>query len=149
MRVLMWFTIGFATACAIGTYLGMFWAIGVAALVFFGILSFVKYKPTKILAMILAGLSVGTFWVIGYHDLYLGAVKTYDSKTVSAAVTVSDYNYDTEYGVAVDGKIRFDGKEFSVRLYLHEKVDTCGKRIQEVCGLCRNKSLPRATPPLF
>ena len=121
MRILMWFSIGFAIACAIGSYVGPFFWIAIAAFALAALLFFFKKKPSTIVAIMLLGLSVGMLWFCGYHYLYLNAAKEYDGKTIDITVTACDYSYETDYGVAADGKIYISGKEYSIRLYLNEK----------------------------
>ena len=120
MRKLLWFTIGFAAACAGCVYLlGGIWiallaAIGFAAAV---VLLLLKYKWGKVAAAILIGLTVGCLWFLFYDSLYLQTARAYDGKTVSAVVTVSDYSYETDYGVAADGVIELEGQSYRVRVY--------------------------------
>ena len=122
MRKLMWFTVGFATACGTGAYILR--GIGYIYLAIFGLLAgiamlFIKKKAWKILGVILLGFGFGFGWLQGYEMLYLQSARSYDAQTVDAAVEVSDYSYDTYYGVGVDGKILLDGKTFSIRLYVN------------------------------
>lgn len=118
MRILMLFTIGFAAACAIGAYFGCYLFIGILALICAVLLLFVRKKTCKIAAMILFGLSVGTIWIVVFNSVYLSGAKNYDGKTINTTAIVSDYSFETDYGIAADGKIELDGKKFSVRLYL-------------------------------
>jgi competence protein ComEC len=117
MRWLMWFAIGFAVACAAGVYLeiGIFLAFaGFAAVPLF----FLQSRHARRAATVLLGLSVGALWLWGYNALYLQAAKQYDGQTVTASAVISDYSYDTDYGIAADADVELDGKQFHVRVYL-------------------------------
>lgn len=122
MRILMWLTIGFGAACAVGAYLGIYLVIGIIALVMATVLFFIRFKAARIAAVVLLGLFAGVMWSFIYQTVYLDAAKTYDGKTISANATIADYSYDTDYGVAADGKIQLEDKEYSIRLYLPTKV---------------------------
>lgn len=121
MRTLMWFTIGFAAACFFGMYL----VTGAWLILLFGFviaatvpLFFLKNKAARITAVVLLGLSAGLLWQYGFDALYLQTARGYDGETVSTVATVSDYSFETQFGVAVDGKISLDGKSYKVRIYL-------------------------------
>lgn len=121
MRTLMWFTIGFAAACFFGMYL----VTGAWLMLLFGFaiaatvpLFFLKNKAARITAVVLLGLSAGLLWQYGFDALYLQTARGYDGETVSTVATVSDYSFETQFGVAVDGKISLDGKSYKVRIYL-------------------------------
>lgn len=123
MRKLMWFVIGFAAGCVPGAYLlwnnwiAIVGALCVLAAVY---LCFLRQKAAKITAVILFGLSFSTVWIWGYDALYLGTAREYDGQTVTADVEISDYSYDSAYGIAADGRMKLDGKPFRVRVYLDE-----------------------------
>ena len=121
MRILMLFTIGFAVACAIGAYLGIYPVLIAFGLVLAGVLLFVRYRPAKIAAVVLLGFSVGILWGFLYQAWYIDSAKAYDGQEVSASVLISDYSFTTDYGVAADGKISLEEKEFSIRVYLQSK----------------------------
>lgn len=122
MRKLMWFTVGFTAACAIGVYLSTGIWLAFLCAILAVILFFFKTKFTRIFAAILIGSAVGSCWLWGYNTLYLQSAKAYDGQTANAVVTVSDYSYQTDYGVAVDGKITLEGKTFRIRAYLAQDV---------------------------
>ena len=122
MRVLMWFTIGFAAACAMCIYLGVgVWAC-VLALVFAALVFALKKRAAQILAVILLGVAVGAIWTAAYNHFYLNIAHKYDGKTVTAVATVTDYSYDTTFGVAADAKTELDGKTFQIKLYYPKKT---------------------------
>ena len=117
MRVLMWFTVGFAIACGLSAYLGI--GVWFALLVIpAAILLFLWKKATaKIVATVLLGVVVGMLWSGAYDYFYLNDIRQYDGETVNTTAIVSDYSYDTSYGVAADAKITVDGKSYNLRLY--------------------------------
>ena len=120
MRRLMWFTIGFTAACAAGVYLAAGVWLAVACVAAAIPLCFMKSLKAKVAAVVFLGFAVGSVWLWGHDALYLQTAKRYDGETVSATVTVTDYSFDTDYGVAADGALELDGKRFSVRVYLAE-----------------------------
>lgn len=121
MRKLMWLTIGFAAACVVGVYItaGNWLLLMAAVCVAAAIpLFLLKQKRSKIAAVSLVGCVVGFLWLWGYHQLYLNTAKSYDGKTTTATVEISDYSYETSYGCAADGKIRLKDKTYQIRVYL-------------------------------
>lgn len=121
MRKLMWFTIGFAAACAAGIYLGVgLWLAPVCAtlgIAFF----FFKQKITAVIATVCIGLAIGSLWSWGHDAIYLKEARLYDGKTENAVGTVTDYSYETNYGVAADSKVELEGKYYRIRLYTESK----------------------------
>lgn len=117
MRWLMWFTVGFAAACAAGVYLGIGMVLAVAVVIAIP-LFFLQSRFAKIAAIVLLGLSVGSVWLWGHDSLYLQAAKEYDGQTVATEAVISDYSYQTDYGIAADADIRLSGKQFRVRIYI-------------------------------
>lgn len=122
MRKLMWFTVGFAAACFIGVYFSFGVWVAFLSIILMLPLLFFKRQCTRILAVILIGLAAGSFWLWGYDVLYLQAAKDYDGETLNTEVIVSDYSYETDYGVAADGEITLQGKTFRIRFYLAKDI---------------------------
>lgn len=118
MRKLTWFSLGFAAACAMCVWLMpvrfllpvvlIFAAAGVAAW------KFRFYKPL----IFLAGCCVGIVWYGAFHGYYLSPALGADGRNIQITATATDYSYDTDYGVAVDGKFLLDGRNYRVRMYL-------------------------------
>ena len=124
MRKLMWFTIGFAAACAIGVYLlSGIWLFLLALCCLIGAagLFFVKTDTAKIAALILAGGVAAFVWLFGYDWLYLSYARSMDSKTIETTITATDFSFDTDYGISGDGQLALDGKTYRVRYYLYSK----------------------------
>ena len=124
MRKLMWFAVGFAAACAAGIYalsgmwfglVGMFCLLGCIALLF------VQTKPAKIVAIVLAGCVIGFAWLWGYDAFYLSTAKDHDGENIPLTIAATDYSYETDYGIAFDGRTELDGKTYRVRCYLNTK----------------------------
>lgn len=125
MRKLMWFTIGFGAACAIGAYLfwEQIWLLAIATLII-GIGAFLLRKKWKCLrpaAAVFLGAAVGIGWFLGYDAVYLDGARAVDGQTLTVTAIASDYSYETDYGSAVEGKLKLEGKEYSVLLYLNGK----------------------------
>jgi len=121
MRKLMWFTMGFAGACALGVYLLPWNWLGifcVAALVLSVGLFLLRKRACSVTAVLLLGFSVAMAWLLCYETFYLSAARQYDNKNVDAHIEITDYSYKTDRGIAADGKIDLRGKPFKVRLYL-------------------------------
>ena len=122
MRKLMWFAIGFAAACAAGIYLlsgAWFGLIGLFCLVGCVAMLFVQTKPAKVAAITLLGCVIGFSWLWGYDAFYLKDAKVNDGEAVQLSVTATDYSYDTDYGIAFDGRTELEGKTYRVRCYLN------------------------------
>ncbi len=123
MRKLMWFTIGFAAACAAAAYLHI--GIWVCALVIGAAVALFAIKKPKatVFAIILTGLTVGLVWFEGYNLFYLNNAKKLDGKTVREEIQITDYGYETDFGVAADGTLKRNGKNYNVRVYLSKKTE--------------------------
>ncbi len=123
MRILLWFTVGFAAICAAGCYFSIaqyYLMIGLCGLVCGILLSVAHWKPVKVLGMILVGVAIGSFWFQIYHSLYLKPAVEIDGKTVSVILEVTDYSVETEYGTRVETKVTIDGKDYHTYAYLKE-----------------------------
>lgn len=118
MRILMWFAIGFAAACVLGVYLGVGLWLCVACIAIAVMLLLLKTRRATIGAIALIGIAVGMLWTWCYDAFYLNAAKSLDGKTLDCCVTVSDYSYETDYGVAADCDIVLDEKTYKLRAYL-------------------------------
>lgn len=125
MRKLMWFTIGFGASCAVGAYLlegNVLALLGVIALALAlaGWFCRKKWKSVRYPAMILFGCGVAFLWFWIYDGGYLSPAGELDGVTTKAAIEITDYCYETEYGVAADGSASWQGKTYRVRVYLDE-----------------------------
>lgn len=122
MRKLMWFTIGFTSACALSVYLlGGIWPalLGMICLITAALLCVCSSQRAKITAILAFGMSAAFFWSWGYDALYLSPVRQMDAQTVDISITATDYSYENDYGAAGDGTININGKSYKVRYYLN------------------------------
>lgn len=120
MRIVLWFSVGFAIACAAGSYLyaaELLLALAVVSVLATALVLIIRLKCAKYVATVLAGIGLGALWLLGYHSVYLKDVVALDGQTVSASVEISDFSYETDYGIAADGKIQLHGKAYAVRAY--------------------------------
>lgn len=122
MRVLMWFTIGFAAACALSIYLGLGIWLCILAVALAGIMFALKKPAANVIAVVLIGVTVGMLWSAAYNRLYLDYAREYDGRKVHASAVVTDYSYDTDYGVAADAQTELGGRKFKLRLYYPEET---------------------------
>jgi len=123
VRKLMWFTIGFVASCALAMgLLFQTWLLIVAVVALFaGIgLCFVRNKPCNVAAAILVGLFAGMVWMFVYNHNYLQPARLYDGKSVRTTIEISDYSFDTKYGIAADGRMLLENKTYHVRAYLDD-----------------------------
>ena len=121
MRKLMWFTIGFASACVIGNYLiSGIWLAAIATIcLLFGFgLYFFRKKLGAVILIAVLGFVVGAGWLQAHDAVYLNSARQVDGKVLTTQIEVTDYSWETEYGVAVDGRVYIDGKGFEVCVYL-------------------------------
>ena len=121
MRKLMWFTLGFAAACAAGVYLlSDFWylPLGIITLLLGGILLIPPPKTVRITATLLLGSAIAFGWLWCHDCLYLSLARMYDGENVELTVTASDYSFPTQYGNAFDGDCQLEGRYYQLRCYV-------------------------------
>ena len=124
MRKLMWFTIGYALSCAMGTYLlrgnGMLLAALICLLAAAGLLKFREHPVFKRGMVLALGCAVGCLAFFGYEWFVLEPIQGLDQEKTDLTIRVRDYSWDTEYGCAADGVTELAGREYKVRFYLNE-----------------------------
>ncbi len=127
VRKLMWFTLGFAAACAFASYFYGGWLLAAASGIVIVSLGFAVAarwaRPCRIGAVICMGAAVGLCWFYLYDSMLLDQARELDGQTVRATVIVQDYSYETDYGSAVDGSVLLDGKTYRTRIYLDDDLD--------------------------
>lgn len=126
MRKLMWFTLGFTTACAFAAYVfDGIWLLLLAlcSLALSGISLCFNSAKGRIVAAVLIGCTIGLIWHFAFVHIYLTNAKNIDDKEVVLTVIASDYAYSQQYGELVDGQIHLDGKRYSVRVYLDDSYE--------------------------
>ena len=124
MRVLVWFTLGFAGACALGAYVfqeGLL-LCGALCVLLGAAVWFAGWKSASLRrsAGLLLGCAAGVAWFFLFQSVYLHPALSLDGKTQSCVIRASDYSYETAYGSTVDGWIDLDGTAYRVRAYLDD-----------------------------
>ena len=124
MRKLMWFTIGYAMACAYGTWAargsGLLLA-GAVCLVLSAALWRFREHPAVKRGMVLAlGGAFGCLAFFGYAVFVLGPAAAMDGVEAEVSIRVTDYSWQTDYGVAADGELELSGRRYKVRFYVNE-----------------------------
>lgn len=121
----MWFTIGFSIACGIGAYI--FSGVALILLAIVGAIGAVicavvgrDREYCKTASAVLLGAAIGAICIFCYHELYLSSARINDGKTVFASVEITDYSYKTNRGIAADGVIIIDGREYQTRVYVND-----------------------------
>ena len=107
MRKLVWFSLGFGAACCLCAYVitgstRVILAAAVGFLTLFAAIAGRKFALFRRIAAVLLGFAMGVGWFILYDGFYLNAAGTMDGKTANAVIRVSDYSYETAYGIDVD-----------------------------------------------
>ena len=111
MRKLVWFSLGFGAACCLCAYVitgstRVILAAAVGFLTLFAAIAGRKFALFRRIAAVLLGFAMGVGWFILYDGFYLNAAGTMDGKTANAVIRVSDYSYETAYGIGVDGMVQ-------------------------------------------
>lgn len=120
IRRLMWFAIGFGGGCALCAYCDISWlpaAAGLAVLTGLICVPLRKRTGARVTGVVCLGLAVGIVWFFGYDRLYLSELRSLDGLTVTLTVEASDYSYETDYGMAVEGYAELEGGNYRVLLY--------------------------------
>ena len=127
MRKLMWFAIGFTVACVVGTYLlsgSQLLVMAVATVTAMGgawlLCRHYGRKPVPVVVM--CGIVAGLLWYWCFDSYYLRPASELDGNTTFATIEVLDYSFETDYGVAADGKANWQGRDYRIRFYLDEKL---------------------------
>ena len=126
MRKLMWFSVGFAAACALGAYFDAtyFLLLAVIAFALGFILMFLcrNFCYLRIPAVLLFAFAVGAGWFYTFDNVRLLPAKELDGLTVNAEFVATDFSYSTEYGSAVNARLDIEGKKYDTLVYLNETV---------------------------
>ncbi len=127
MRVLMWFTLGFAAAAAAAAYVleptGMLLLCAACLAVCGALAVFRNRRHWAALSLIFAGAALGFGWYAGYDAIYLRTARDYDGATQTLTVEVSDFSYENSYGVVTEGYTELDAKRYRVRVYTGESQE--------------------------
>ncbi len=124
MRKLVWFALGFGSAAICSAYLfsdTWLYFLGFACLIC-GIFLYHRVEKLYIrkLSVFLCGVAVGLIWFQGYDDVYLEPARQFDQTCQSVSVRCTDFEYFTENGLAVDGKLSIANRNYKVRLYISD-----------------------------
>ena len=125
MRKLMWFTMGYAIACGVGAYLLrgrglLFLALICGALAAAGWF-FRRYDAVKRAMVLVLGCAVGFLSFFGYEYVVLRPAAIMDGKTTEVTIRVTEYSWQSNYGIAADGVLELEGRTYKVRFYLNEE----------------------------
>jgi len=126
MRRLMWFTIGFAAACAVAIWLIPDEWILPAALTL-GLLGVVlsfcnRHTAYRVGQIALFGCALGLIWFFSFQTHYLDAAAQLDGKTQAMSLTIADYSYETGYGIGVDAATVVNDRTYRIRVYLDKDI---------------------------
>ena len=124
MRKLMWFTMGYALSCAVGAYLLRGRGLLLLAL-FCGALALTgwflrRHEAVKRAGVLLLGCAIGCMAFFGYEALVLRPAALMDGETTEVTIRVTDYSWESDYGIAADGTLELSGRRYKVRFYLNE-----------------------------
>lgn len=127
MRKLMWFTLGFGGACAVGAYCYTPWLMVFACAAFlFSAGTWLVRKDWRLwrpIAAVSLGVSLGLCWFSGYRYFYLAPVTEMDGHTVSLSAVASEYSTSNNQGAKVQARIELGGKHYNAVLYLKEEKE--------------------------
>ncbi len=120
MRKLLWFTVGFAAACAVGAWLifdnTLIW-IGAACILLGVAAGFLPGKLLKTIGALLLGAAVGLFWVRSFNAFYMDTAKAHDGKTLTTTVEITDYGTKMDFSIAAQGKLLLNEKSYKIYVY--------------------------------
>ena len=124
MRKLMWFTIGYAVACGLGTWLlrgrGLMLLGAGCVLAVLVLWRFREHPAVKRGVVLTLGCAVGCIAFFGYALYVLGSAAAMDGVETEVSIRVTDYSWETEYGIAADGELTLSGRTYKVRFYVNE-----------------------------
>ena len=128
MRKLMWFTLGFAAACALCAYLWLtkyVWIIAIIAAELFMISATlsIRVKWLRYPAAVFLGCAAGFLWFQLFSANYLSLTADLDGKIADTTAYCTDYSYETKYGTAVEGVLWLEGKPARAKFYVNGKID--------------------------
>ncbi|MDD5864812.1 MAG: DNA internalization-related competence protein ComEC/Rec2 [Firmicutes bacterium] len=125
MRKLMWVTLGFGAVCGLCAYgVPSGWRLGLlAAAAGLAVLTGMLCKRRQGLrraAAALLGCMLGLAWFSLFDRAYLRTADQLDGKTREVVIRAADFSYETDYGRAVNGTFRLEGKPYRLRAYLED-----------------------------
>lgn len=120
VRKLMWFTVGFTAACAVGIYAFCGNYLVLLCLLLFGLAALCfawKGIAAQILRLVFLGCGAAFLWVWLFHGFYLVDAQKLDGQKVECSVQIIDYSEPTDWGIRADGKVKLEGKTYRIRVY--------------------------------
>lgn len=124
MRKLMWFSIGFCAACALGVYLlppDLLIIISVFLLVVGVAMLCLRRKDwVRITAVLCIGIAVGLLWYRLYDAAHLSSIRSVDGEIRTITIECNDFSFESDYGITADGVTEISGKRCQVRFYLNQ-----------------------------
>lgn len=123
MRKLMWFTVGFGSACALCVYLLPDWLMMPLMLLLLpGAMAFWKWEKLRPGMAVCLGAAAAIGWFLLFRQFYLLPARSLDGQQVNADVTITTFSWETDYGIAADGEMTLSGKTYKLRLYIDDPV---------------------------
>lgn len=123
MRKLMWFAIGFATACLIA--FGLLWDSGMKSALILSLLAsiclFVIGKRNMLLYRLLISLLGATAaftYILVFRNVYIIPLSAYDGETLPLCITASSYTEPSRYSNSFDGYVQLNDRKYKIRVYL-------------------------------
>lgn len=125
MRIMVFFTAGFASGLGLMLYSDSWLLRGVGLLVLLGLCLALRGRGRAVqrILIFLAGCALGTLWLSGYQAHYLSKVAPLDGTVTHCVIRAEDYSRETAYGLALDGSMEFGGKTYRVAAYLDGTED--------------------------
>ena len=119
----MWFTIGFGAVCALCTYLWVKESFLIPALLFAA--AFIifaaagrRVRMLRVISAVCLGCAAGFLWFQLYSANYLSLAVALDGQIADTTAYCTDYSYQTDYGTAVEGLLRLEGKPYRAKFYV-------------------------------
>ncbi len=127
MRRLMWFALGYASACGVGAYLlrgrGLL-LVGAVALVLMAVAFSLRKSPVfRRLTAVMLGLCLGCAVFFAYDRYVSTPAALLDGQILPTEVRITGYSWAGKFGTVADGTIRLDGRSCDVRIYMDGFVD--------------------------
>lgn len=126
VRKLMWFTIGFAAACALCACVmpdhPPVWML--VCIIFLSVVCSIAGRKRKLFpkaAIALLGCCIGLIWFTQYSSRCISEAEALDGVTQTVVIRTTDYSYETDYGIGVDGILTVNGKFCKIRVYLNAR----------------------------
>ena len=124
----MWFTLGFGAACALCAYLWLTEGLWLPALALFALFAATAVLSRRIrwlrcVCAVCLGCAAALLWFQLYSANYLSLAAALDGKIADTTAYCTDYSYETNYGTAVEGVLRLEGKPVRAKLYVNGKIN--------------------------